>query len=141
MLHHQGRRALRLLATITALVVGATTLAPAATADVIPDQLAVATLDDIVQGDYAAAAAPFDQTMQKMLPANALGRAWTTYQQAFGAYQSHGDPESVPRGDLTVVNVPLVMERRPGQFRLTVHPDGTVAGLYFLKEGVPVPDQ
>jgi hypothetical protein len=113
--------------------------APVARADVTPDQLAQATFDQIVAGDYAGATTQFDQNLQKMLPAAALGQAWSAYQQTFGAYQSHGDPEDVQRGDLTVVNLPLQMARRPGQFRLTVHPDGTVAGLYFLREGVPVP--
>jgi len=68
-----------------------------------------------------------------------LQQSWELYQQVFGAYQSHGAPENIQRGDVTVVNVPLQMTRRPGQFRLTVQPDGSVASLTFLKEGVPVP--
>ncbi|OHT67532.1 hypothetical protein BKG66_22965 [Mycobacteroides chelonae] len=104
-----------------------------------PDQLALATLDQIVQGNNAAATAHFDPTMADMLSAPALGQSWITYQELLGTYQSHGEPEDIRRGELTVVNVPLQMERAPGQFRLTVHPDGTIAGLYFLKEGVPVP--
>jgi hypothetical protein len=132
---------MKLRVGVTALCAGIVALgvAPAATAATTPDQVALATLDNVVSGDDAAASAPFDATMRSMLSAKALGQAWTTYQQRFGAFQSHGDPEDVPRGDLTVVNVPLQMARQPGQFRLTVHPDGTIAGLYFLKEGVPVP--
>lgn len=113
--------------------------APVALADVNPDQVALATLDDIVRGDYQAAVAPFDQKLQKGLSVKTLGQAWDGYQKQFGAYQSHGDPQDVPHGDLTVVNVPLQMQNRPGQFRVSVHPDGTVSGLYFLREGVPVP--
>jgi hypothetical protein len=112
---------------------------PAPVVVVAPDQLAVATLNDIVQGDYSAATAPFDQTMQQGLPVGALAQAWTAYQQQFGPYQSHGDPQDVMRGDITVVNVPVQMQRQPGQFRLSVHPDGTIAGMFFLKQGVPVP--
>jgi hypothetical protein len=113
---------------------------PNATAEVgIPDQLALSTLDEIVRGDYPAATAEFNPTMQTMLPTQALQQSWSLYQQAFGAYQSHGAPESIQRGDVTVVNVPLQMTRRPGQFRLSVQPDGTVASLTFLREGVPVP--
>jgi Protein of unknown function (DUF3887) len=140
---HQRRWAPR-LATGTAVLVGGIGLtglsvSPIATAATAPDQLALATLDNIVQGDDASATAAFDPTMQSALPAEALGQAWTTYQQVLGPYQSHGDPQDVQRGDLTVVNVPLQMEHEPGQFRLSVHPDGTIAGLYFLKQGVPVP--
>lgn len=136
-------RAVVTLAAVGALAVSAVacgrgdtrTASPAGS----PDQLALATLDHIVQGDNAAATAHFDQTMADMLSAPALGQAWITYQELLGAYQSHGDPDDVQRGELTVVNIPLQMERAPGQFRLTVHPDGSVAGLYFLKDGVPVP--
>jgi hypothetical protein len=102
------------------------------------DRLGLETLDAIVQGDFPGAAARFDTTMQQQLPPEGLEAAWTTYQQQFGSYQSHGDPEDVAVGDLTVVNVPLQMEREPGQFRVTFHGDGSIAGLYFLKEGVPV---
>lgn len=102
------------------------------------DEMALEALDAIVQGDFAAAVTHFDTTMQQQLPPEGLEAAWTTYQQQFGSYQSHGDPDDVAVGDLTVVNVPLQMEREPGQFRVTFHEDGTIAGLYFLKEGVPV---
>ncbi len=124
------------LGAISVMSLGAT---PSATADTTPDQLALSILDDIVRGDDTAVTAGFDKTMQSALPADALGQAWTTYQQTLGPYQSHGAPQDVQRGELTVINVPLQMEHEPGQFRLTVHPDGTIAGLYFLKQGVPVP--
>ncbi|MCW2561004.1 MAG: hypothetical protein JWP55_4968 [Mycobacterium sp.] len=88
--------------------------ATSTTAVVAPNELALATLNDIVQGDPAAATANFDQTMRRLLSPDA-------------------------RGKITVVNVPLQMQNAPGQFRLSVRTDGQIAGLYFLKEGVPVP--
>lgn len=141
---HQPRRpgTTRPLAGVSAILLGACALAlgtPTAAAEVLPDQVALATLDEIVRGDYPAAAADFNPTMQSLLPTQALQQSWDLYQQVFGAYQSHGVPENIQRGDVTVVNVPLQMTRRPGQFRLSVQPDGTVASLTFLKEGVPVP--
>lgn len=129
-------------AGIVAILLGAAALtlgAPTAAAEVPPDQVALSTLDEIVRGDYPAAAADFNPTMQSLLPTQALQQSWELYQQVFGAYQSHGAPENIQRGDVTVVNVPLQMTRRTGQFRLTVQPDGSVASLTFLKEGVPVP--
>lgn len=125
-----------LVASVTTLALGA---APAASAAVAPEEVAVATLDDIVRADFVAAAAEFDPSLQKMLSVRTLEQSWNLYQQTFGAYQSHGDPEVIQRGDLVVVNVPLQMERTPGQFRLSVHPDSTIAQLFFLREGVPVP--
>jgi hypothetical protein len=126
-------------ATSTATPPPTATSTTATTAAVNPDQLALATLNDIVQGDPSAATVNFDQTMRRMLSPDALQQAWTTYQQQFGPYQSQGDPQDVTRGKITVVNVPLQMQDAPGQFRLSVHPNGQIAGLYFLKEGVPVP--
>lgn len=143
MLRSLRPRALATLALLGALAMsmsacgGADT--PTSSTTGSPNDLALATLDQIVQGDNSDATAHFDQTMADMLSAPALGQSWITYQQLLGTYRSHGDPQDVQRGELTVVNVPLQMEHAPGQFRLTVHPDGTVAGLYFLKEGVPVP--
>jgi hypothetical protein len=122
--------------TATALVLGT---APAAMAAVAPDEVAVATLDDIVGADFVGAASQFDPSLQKRLSVKTLEESWKLYQQTFGAYQSHGDPEVIQRGDLVVVNVPLQMERRPGQFRVSVHPDSTIEQLLFLREGVPVP--
>jgi ABC-type oligopeptide transport system substrate-binding subunit len=102
------------------------------------DELALQIFDAIVRGDFKSATTNFDSTMQQQLSPDALSSAWTTYQEAFGKYQSHGDPQDVALGDLTVVNVPLQMAREPGEFRVTFHPNATVAGLYFLKTGVPV---
>ena len=127
-------------AAIAALGIGvALGAAPAATAADAPDQVAMTTIDDIAAGNYAAVTARFDPELQKRLSPKALQQVWDGYQRTFGAYQSHGGPEDTLRGDLTVVNVPLQMDRMPGQFRVKIHPDGTIAGLYFLREGVPVP--
>jgi hypothetical protein len=99
----------------------------------------VQLLDDIVQEEFTAVTATFDHRMKEALSAQRLCSAWGDYRKEFGAYGSHGDPEQLQRGDLTVVNIALRMEKQPGQFRVTFHPDGTVAGLYFLRSGVPVP--
>ncbi len=140
---HQWLRVRGPLAGIIVLLASSATIlalgaAPAAMATVAPDEVAMTTLDDIVRADYGPAASQFDPALQKRLSVEALGQSWALYQQTFGTYQSHGDPESIQRGDLVVVNVPLQMERRPGQFRISVHPDGTIAQLLFLREGVPV---
>jgi hypothetical protein len=102
------------------------------------DPVALQILDAITRGDFETATARFDSDMKQKLTPQDLSAAWTTYQEAFGKYQSHGGPQDVPVGDLTVVNTPLQMERQPGEFRVTFHPDQTVAGLWFLKPGTPV---
>lgn len=102
------------------------------------DRIATRTLDDIVNGDFEAATARFDATMRTALPPDRLAKAWETYQEEFGRYRSHGDPRDVVFGQFTVVNVPLDMERRPGEFRVSFHKDGSIAGLLFLEPGVPI---
>ncbi|MGK2869481.1 MAG: DUF3887 domain-containing protein [Mycobacterium sp.] len=141
---HRDRhqRTARSLVALVATAAGMSALSmavpPTASAEVPPDQVALSTLDEIVRGDFPAATAEFNPTMQRMLPNQALQQSWDLYQQVFGAYQSHGLPENIAQGDVTVVTVPLQMARRPGQFRLSVQPDGTVTSLTFLREGVPV---
>jgi hypothetical protein len=103
------------------------------------NQLALQILDAVVRGDNAGATAHFDADLKEKLPPDKLAASWTNYQQTFGDYQSHGSPQQVPRGDLTVVNVPLQMSQQPGEFRVTFHNNQTVAGLFFLRTGVPVP--
>jgi Protein of unknown function (DUF3887) len=76
--------------------------------------------------------------MQQRLSAEQVAASWAAYQKQFGNYQSHGDPADVPRGALTVVDVPLTMERLPGLFRVTFDPDGHIAGLFLLKSGTPI---
>lgn len=112
--------------------------AAAAPAQTPYDRIAIQTLDDIVNGNFTAATAHFDTTMRKLLPPDALAEAWETYQDKFGRYQSHGEPKDVAFGEFTVVNVPLHMERQPGEFRVTFHKDGSIAGLLFLETGVPI---
>ncbi|MFF1556994.1 DUF3887 domain-containing protein [Streptomyces sp. NPDC058279] len=114
------------------------TAAVAAPAETRYDRIAVGTLDDIVNGRFAAATAHFDPTTRRLLPPAALAQAWTAYQAAFGSYRSHGRPADVASGALTVVNVPLSMEHRPGEFRVGFHEDGSIAGVWFLRAGVPV---
>lgn len=103
------------------------------------DQLATEILENIVNQEFDTATTRFDDDMKEKLSPADLSSAWTSYQQQLGAYESHGGPETVPRGELTVVNIPLSMAEAPGQFRVTFRDNGTVAGLFFLVAGVPEP--
>ncbi|WP_369393567.1 DUF3887 domain-containing protein [Streptomyces sp. CG1] len=109
-----------------------------ARAETQSDRFALQTLNDIVHGSFAAATAHFDATMRKQLPPDALAKVWTAYQHQFGRYQSHGNPKDNAFGKFTVVSVPLRMEHQPGEFRVSFNKDGTIAGLFLLKPGVPI---
>jgi hypothetical protein len=96
-------------------------------------------VDSLTSGDFDAVAAKFDPTMSAHLHVSDLANNWRTYQEVLGTYRSHSAPISVMRGQLDVERVPLILGDGKGEVRITFHPDGTVAGLYFLKSGAPLP--
>lgn len=103
------------------------------------EQLALETLDEVVRGDFAAVAARFDETLRHQATPEALAQSWKDYQEQFGPYRSHGDPQQVTSVQGSVVNVPLRMEKGAGEFRVTFDDGGQLIGLYFLRTGIPVP--
>ena len=94
---------------------------------------------EITSGQWADVRARFDPTMTAQLSEVQLADAWRTFQELLGDYQSAAPPTSVMRGDLTVEQVPVSLANGAGEIRITFHPDGTIAGLFFLRPGVPVP--
>ncbi|WP_153534120.1 DUF3887 domain-containing protein [Streptomyces sp. RB17] len=134
-----GRRLARAAVTIAlaaCALLQAAGSAPAASKD---DKVALRTLDDIVKGHYKAATAHFDKDMRKHLPPKGLEQVWKSYQAQFGRYKSHQKPKDAKSGRYTVVRVPLRMQHSAGEFRLSFDKSGAVAGLFFLKPGVPLP--
>ncbi|MFJ1536751.1 DUF3887 domain-containing protein [Streptomyces mirabilis] len=104
-------------------------------------QLALKTLDQVVKGNFVAVSARFDDSIRQEGNPAVLANAWKEYQDqhGFGRYQSHGAPRQVVSGDRTVVDIPLRMAKRPGDFRVVFDGKGHIEGLWFLKKGVPVP--
>ena len=100
------------------------------------DQVALTALTNLTTHP-AAATTGFTPAMTQIVPAAALAQDWTRYQQLLGTYQSHGQPQDLPQGTMTVVNLPLSMSHTPGQLRVTVDHDGHIAGLFFLNAGTP----
>ena len=102
-----------------------------AKADRVVKELAAGQADPIVS--------QFDATMRDGQNAEKLTTAWRTYEERFGQFVSAERAKATKRGDLTVERVTVKMAHSAGEIRVTYHPDGTIAGLYFLKPGVPVP--
>lgn len=105
---------------------------PAALAPVGAGQLALGHLDSIVVGNYAAVVGAFDPRLRGQLNTDGLARAWADFQRTHGIYRAHGAPLVAPRGELSVVTVPLSMSYQRAQFQITFHADGRIAGLYLL---------
>jgi hypothetical protein len=94
---------------------------------------------DLAAGHFTAVEGKFDPTLKASLTLPALQHAWTTYQQLLGVYRHHLAPASVRVGQLDVERVPVTMAHGQGEVRISFNPNGTIAGLYFLKAGTPPP--
>ena len=102
------------------------------------DARATTDLSSITRGDCAAVAGHFDHQVA-VLTGPRLCAGFVTYTNEFGELRSEDKARSVQRGALTVVRIPLHLARSAGEFRESFHADGSVAGIFFLRPGVPVP--
>lgn len=132
----------RLLAVVLALAV--LILGSACTGDKDADssdalQQKAASLTDLVAAnDWKAVREDFDATMSTNLSEAGLTTAWQQVTQQVGSYQSRGTPTQVPKpGDFTVFDTPMRFERGAMKSRVTLRPDGQVAGLFILLPEVP----
>jgi hypothetical protein len=114
---------------------------PTSTSPAAADLKAAAStlVDDLAAGKFAEIEDRFDVTMKAQLPAAQLENAWRTYQEMEGAYTAHGTPTEVEKGQIRVEQVPITTASGTGEVRISYHPDGTIAGLFFLKAGAPAP--
>ena len=94
---------------------------------------------DLAAGNFTAVEVKFDPAMKAVLTPHLLQKAWTTYQQLLGSYQSHVASAFVRVGRLDVERVPVKMAHGQGEVRISFRPDGIIAGLFFLKAGAPPP--
>lgn len=94
--------------------------------------LAATVINDLATGGWAEVTARFDSTMRDGLPADALSAAWAQIIAQAGAYEGHGEPESVRAADVTITNTPLGFEAGDYTARITFRDDQTIAGLYIL---------
>jgi hypothetical protein len=103
-----------------------------------PADAALIDLADIRQGQCGAVAAQFDSAMHARLNASQTCTAWSEFVQQFGDYRGHGAPMAVTVGSDTVVRIPLYMAEKDGELRVTYDPTGKIAGLFLLRQGVPL---
>lgn len=92
----------------------------------------------ILAGRFGDVRAQFDSAMMGALTEDQLRDAWRGYIDFFGDFQSAGDPTSTAFGPYIVEQVPVRMSKSEGEIRVTYNPDGSIAGLFFLRPGVPI---
>jgi hypothetical protein len=100
---------------------------------------ASALVDDLAAGKFNEVESKFDTTMKGQLPVAQLQNNWRTYLELVGSYKSHAAPEQVMKGEIAVERVTITTSSGTGEVRVSYHPDGTIAGLFFLKAGAPPP--
>ena len=100
---------------------------------------ASALVADLAAGRYAEVEAKFDPTMKSQLSVTVMQNNWRTYQELVGTYKSHGVPNEIAQGEIRVERVPITTATGSGEVRVSYHPDGTIAGLFFLRAGAPSP--
>ncbi|MGB2941178.1 MAG: DUF3887 domain-containing protein [Candidatus Dormiibacterota bacterium] len=125
----------------TPTAVPATPTPAAATTPVPPtalDTKAATVVTQLNSKDFAAIRAHFDPTMMATLSEAELATSWRTFQEDFGQFKSAEAPTHTNRGELIVEQVTVHMANRDGEVRVTYHPDQTIAGLFFLRPGVPL---
>ena len=117
----------------------AATATPASTAAASVDFKAAASalVTDLAAGKFAVVEAKFDATMKSKLSLTVLQNDWRTYQELVGAYKSHATPTETTQGEIALERVPITTATGAGVVRVSYHPDGTIAGLFFLRAGAP----
>lgn len=95
------------------------------------DTKAVAVVESIAAGNYAAVVADFDATMAAALPEATLRQTWEGLTAQVGAYQSHGAARTADEMGLTAVYVPCTFERGSLNAKIVYGTDGKIAGLFF----------
>ena len=97
---------------------------------------AMALLDDLVAGHWAAVCATFDDNVAAKLDDTKLAAAWAQVIGMAGRYERRGAASVYQAGDYTVVDVPLSFEAAERVGRTSYDRDGRVAGLFFLPRGM-----
>lgn len=100
------------------------------------DALSRTVIDDLAHARWSDVTARFDATMRDRLTEEGLAEAWAHIVGLAGAYEGHGDTDSVRAGDFTTTNTPLNFEAGDFVARITFRDDQTLAGLYILNPDV-----
>ncbi len=90
---------------------------------------AIAVLDAMDAGDFAAVHARFDATMSAAVTVDQLKQVWTTLPNQAGAAQGRGDPAIETRDGMRIARIPLRYERAELIAMIGFAADGTIAGF------------
>ena len=128
---------LRVVGICVALLVALVLVAQPARAAETPEQIAIALLDRLDAGDYAAAEARFGPAMAAAVPADKLKAVWESLPRQAGAATGRGTPQVSTQGGGTMVVVPLHHANADLVATIAVDAEGRIVG--FLIQPAPPP--
>ncbi len=111
-------------------------LLPAAAGAEIARQVAI----ELKSGDFAALESRFDEAMKAALPDASLRVFWTDTLQRAGALRGCGEPRMKTAGEFTLAFSSCEFEKQRTELRLTMRPDGRLAGMFLSPESAARPD-
>lgn len=97
--------------------------------DLVP--LAQAFVDQLVQGDFAAAESRFDDTMKTALPEAKLKDTWGQLIAQVGAFQKQLGTRTVEQQGYHIVFVTCQFEQAAIDVRVVFNSQGQISGLFF----------
>lgn len=92
---------------------------------------ALALVENLTRGDYAAARADFDATMKLALPEDRLKEIWEALPAQTGAFLEIGGTRSAEKDQYRIIFITCVFENAAIDVRVVFNPKGKVAGLFF----------
>ncbi len=127
---------MRLFRTITILlIIAALAAACSANATPIPaDQVeprALALVENLNRGDYAAATADFDRTMKLALPESKMKEIWEALPAQTGAFKEISGTRAEEQDQYRIIFVTCAFENSAIDVRVVFDPKGKIAGLFF----------
>ena len=94
-------------------------------------QKAEAVMESLIEGDYRGAAADFNETMTNDLPPSELEKIWEQLLAQAGNVVELKESRIQQHGDHFIVELDYEYEKYPLTTKITVDPEGKIAGLFF----------
>ncbi len=107
------------------------TTQPTAEAAVDLEARALAMVENLNKGDYAAASAEFDDKMLAALPGNKLQETWEGLLAQTGAFQNITGTYSEEAGGYKLIFVTCVFEKAAIDVRVAFNSEGKISGMFF----------
>jgi dienelactone hydrolase len=90
--------------------------------------------------DFPALESRFDEAMKAALPDASLRAFWSQTLAGAGALRSCGEPRMKTAGEFTLAFSDCTFEKQKAELRLTIRPDGRLAGLFLAPEAPARPE-